>query len=177
MHFDPDAANWLSAHRDLLLRKRGGGVPANPVDEAGVIDLLSAYAVFYDAGDIDALLDLFSPDATYASYLGSYTGHADLRANFAPLVERYDGAAHMVTNTTVLVTSENEAEAVSYLLAQIQTNDGVAYAFTGTYQDRLERTDGLWRFKSRLVLDGLAHTINAIPVENRLPGATHKEDE
>ena len=164
--------DWLAAHQELLRRK----ACATPVDGHAqhvdaIRDLLVAYAVHYDAGDTEAMLALFEPDAVYESMLGRCEGREALRANFGPLIDRYARTAHLVVNSTVHVVTDTEAEAASYLHAIVQTRDDVAYGFCGSYQDQLTRRSGGWRIAHRFVADGLAYHADPIEPAKRLPPA------
>ncbi|GAC1325540.1 MAG: hypothetical protein NVSMB13_08900 [Mycobacteriales bacterium] len=168
----PPAADtrWLDAHQRLLAATRADPRPVDHDAVAEVRDLLTAYAVFYDAGDVEAILSVFAPDATYTTFLGTFHGTAELRANFTPLVKRYRRAAHLLANVTVHVRTAEQAEAASYLHAVVQTHDGVAYSLVGSYEDTLVRRDGSWLIANRTVHDGLAYTVDPIEPANRLGG-------
>lgn len=163
-----DATSWLEAHRRLIHRKLAGECNQDAEAVAAIHDVLVAYAVLYDAGDIEGLLDLFSESGTYTSYLGTFTGRRELRQNFAELVQHFDRAAHHVTNITVCLTSDTTAEAAGYVSAVVTTDTGVAYSFTGSYDDRLVKVDGRWKIDRRIVRDGIAYDVDRIPLSSRL---------
>ncbi|WP_168588570.1 nuclear transport factor 2 family protein [Saccharopolyspora sp. ASAGF58] len=164
--------DWLAAHQEILRRKTLAAPVEGHAEHAHAItDLLVAYAVHYDAGDLDSMIELFEPDATYESLLGRCEGHDALRANFAPLIARYARTAHLVVNSTVHVTSSTAADAVSYLHALVQTRDGIAYGLCGSYQDQVTRRSGTWRIARRFVADGLAYRTEQIEPADRLPPA------
>lgn len=71
---------WLASHRAAVLRR--DGIPDPAVADA-ITDLLARYTVCYDSHDVDGVVDVFAPDATYVTSLGHFTGHAQIRANFA----------------------------------------------------------------------------------------------
>ena len=152
-----------------MLSTSDDGGPENAEEARLITDVLIAYTVFYDAGDIDQVLSLFAPDATYSSFLGTFSGTTELRTNFAPLVARYRRSAHLLSNVTISLRGPEAAHANSYVHAVMQPHDGPAYAFVGSYEDTLAKRDGRWRIVTRTVHDGLAYAVEPIEPAERLP--------
>jgi ketosteroid isomerase-like protein len=99
--------------------------------------LKTAYVVGYGADDVDGVLETFTPDATYTTFLGSFHGAEAIRKNFTTLRDRYDRTAHMVSNVTIQLTST--AAESSYVHAATQIHDGLAHTIpTITPAGRLE---------------------------------------
>lgn len=163
----PDDASWLSPHQ-ALLRSTSPAAAPDAAAAAEIQDLLVRYAVCYDAGDVDGVLDTFTADATYETFLGTFEETDQIRQNFAGLIARYRSSAHLIANQLIRLEGPNQARACAYVHAAVQTKDGLAYAFIGSYDDDLRRTTSGWRIARRAVRDGTAYTIAAIEPESRL---------
>lgn len=51
-------------------------------DRAGLADLLAGYVLGLDVGDVDAVVDLFTPDGEFRVYGRAFAGHDGLRGMF-----------------------------------------------------------------------------------------------
>lgn len=101
-------------------------------DRLAVQELVSRYAWALDTSDADLMASIFTPDGTFSGELGSYTGHAELRA----WVESRDPALrvtqHFVSN--LMLTADG---------------DPVGVQSSGFYQGRVVKHDGKWLFATR----------------------------
>lgn len=115
--------------------------------------LFTRYACSLDRGDVAAVVDCFTPDATLASpVLGRFEGHEGIRAfamRTADLL-REEGVQfrHVVSNLEVDVAGD-VARATCYLL-DFRTRGGRTELLSpGVYDCDLRRAEGRWRFARR----------------------------
>ncbi len=57
-------------------------------EEARIRDLLSEYCYRYDAGDVDGVVQLFTPDAVIGNATGTHRGREAIRQNYADFVAK-----------------------------------------------------------------------------------------
>ena len=111
------------------------------------------YATSLDAGDVEAVVDCFTVDASLSSpVLGVFRGHEGIRdfAERTACLKREEGVQfrHVVSNLVVDVTGDT-ARATCYLL-DFRTRDGKTQLLSpGEYSCTLRKTDGRWRFERR----------------------------
>jgi 3-phenylpropionate/cinnamic acid dioxygenase small subunit len=116
--------------------------------------LLLSYATHADAGQPDALLALFVPDAELRVPGRTFTGQDRLGRFFG--VGRSNDAAphqtkHVLTNMVVDVVDGGRATAVTYF----QVLQGVGISAWGRYIDELTEVDGEWRIVTcEIAVDG-----------------------
>jgi uncharacterized protein (TIGR02246 family) len=168
MSATPPTVEWVTAHRDAVLAKRADLRPIDHDAEAEIRDLLVNYTTCYDCQDIDGVLDVFAPDATYTTLLGTFRGRDELRGNYEALVAKFRRTAHLMLNQTIHVTSPTEARAFSYLHSVVELLNGAGYTLVGSYQDQLEKRDGRWYIVTRVVLDGISSKMRPLAAEDRL---------
>src|SRR5258708_4467299 len=120
-HPSPDT-ELFATHRALLRTPRVS--PAAPLDrldrldaERDINDTLNAYVVFYDAADIDGVVDAFTEDATLANIVGTFRGRAEIRTHFEQMTTGVAHAVHLTLNTIIRVESMDRARSASYLYA------------------------------------------------------------
>jgi ketosteroid isomerase-like protein len=129
--------------------------PANLAEWFDIQALFVRYATSLDHGDVQAVVDCFTADATLESpVLGRFSGHAGIRA-FAErtaALKREAGVQfrHVVTNLAAQVDG-NRAHATCYLL-DFRTRGGATVLLSpGEYGCDLVRSEGRWRFTRRVV--------------------------
>jgi ketosteroid isomerase-like protein len=117
---------------------------------AGVQATIAAYAHALDAGRTDDLVELFCPDGV-AEIVGSGTfeGHEAIRAAYAGWAPKRP-QLHLVANTLITSSSEDEATAASSVVLLHRGESGWAVRLVGRYDDTLHRHDGVWRFRRRV---------------------------
>ena len=120
--------------------------------EAQIRALLADYALALDAGDIDGCLELFTADAQFQVYGGSFEGPDDIGKMFgdAPRGVHHTGASRIeVRGDTATARSQ-----VLFVRA------GDLHLRPALYDDHLVREGGRWRFQIRrcrfVTTDGLA---------------------
>ena len=117
---------------------------------AGVQSAIAAYAHALDGGRIDDLVELFWPDGVSEIVgVGTFEGHDALRAGYAGFAPTQP-QLHLVANTVITSSTEDEATAVSNLAFLGRGEAGWAVHLIGRYDDTLRRHDGEWRFQRRV---------------------------
>jgi uncharacterized protein (TIGR02246 family) len=129
-------------------------------DRQMINDLFVRYTTALDAGDVETIVGCFTEDGVLESpAVGVYSGHQGIREfaeRFARFRERGSQLRHFISNLAVQVDADT-ARATCYLLTVITRNGMTELMPPGTYDCRLSKTAGQWRFRHRLVvLDGEA---------------------
>ena len=125
-------------------------------DRLAIEDLFVRYTTALDRGDVETLVDCFTPDGSLDSpAVGSHAGHAAIRAfaeRFAAFNRRGAQLRHVISNLAVEIDGER-ARATCYLL-NILTRDGESRLLApGRYEcDLVKSADGRWRFQRRVVI-------------------------
>jgi ketosteroid isomerase-like protein len=116
---------------------------------AGVRTVLGAHAQAQDAGRTDDVVALYTPDAVLeVPGLDPIEGHDALRDAFkgwAPTKPQL----HLVSNTAVTSSSEDEATAVSDVAFLQRGEAGWTVQIVGHYDDTLRHQDGEWLLHRR----------------------------
>lgn len=118
----------------------------NAFDEQGIAaiieieQLLGRYAVGMTKDDIDAVMDVFTPDGTYSAFGDTYS-----LADFPTLVAAAPKGLFMV-GTPVLELDGDEGTGEQPLCFIDQTNHAMRI---GWYTDTYRRTERGWRLRTR----------------------------
>lgn len=117
-------------------------MPISPEDDTEIRDLLARYCLYLDLEDVEAWVDLFTPDASYHVYGRVFSGHAGLRrmASGAP------GGLHLGGPPVIDRIDDNHAATLQNLLF---VERGTTVFRSAVYRDELVRTDGGWRIATR----------------------------
>lgn len=138
----PRCHNDSPEHRALVLH-----------EEAEVLDLFRRYHYHYDAGNINAVMDLFTEDCAVINPRGTYVGAEAIRSNYDYLTGGRYFIQHFGTNHLVRF-EENMQEAWlgAFYQSVVIVRKGKAFNVGGTYLDRLRKdADGKWRiFEQRI---------------------------
>ena len=125
-------------------------------ERLAIEDLFVRYTTALDRGDVETLVDCFTPDGALDSpAVGSHAGHAAIRAfaeRFAEFNRRGSQLRHVISNLAVDLDGDR-ARATCYLL-NILTRDGESRLLApGRYEcDLVKSADGRWRFQRRVVI-------------------------
>ena len=119
--------------------------------------LIHLYSMLNDAGDFQAMADMFTADGVFARPSQGdvlIRGREAILAAYTSRPPRF--TRHMITTVVVTVEDADNATAHSYLsLHAGQAGQGLprpaepAYLI-GDFKDRLVRVEGVWKFKARL---------------------------
>ncbi|MFI6338920.1 YybH family protein [Streptomyces sp. NPDC050535] len=116
---------------------------------AGVRGVIGAHTQAQDAGRTDEVVALYAPDAVLElPGMDPIEGHDALRDAFkswAPTQPQL----HLVTNTVVTSTTEDEVTATSDVAFLQRGESGWAVQLVGHYDDTLRRHEGVWRLHRR----------------------------
>lgn len=142
-------------------------VSGDATDRADIGDLLARLAHYADESEVDAYLDLFTPDAVWelrsATSAGAQpdrrVGRADIEAGV--IARRTAGGQgpgsrtrHVITTIDVHEITDNEARTVAYWQFYTDTTDAPRLAAMGQYEDLFRRTPAGWRLARRTITAG-----------------------
>jgi len=124
-----------------------------PEDHVAITQLLARYCLTLDHDDVDAWVQLFTPDATYEVFGRSFQGHDGLRR----MMSGAPGGLHLGGPAVIEMLGPDHARTQQSLLF-IDRASGVSRR--AVYADELRRTAAGWRFASRrcrfMVRDGFS---------------------
>lgn len=131
---------------------------ADVADRLALRTLVEAYSFAVDRRDVDAFVELFSPDATLTVHdtdgatTGSYSGRGELAA-LPDRLRRYERTMHLVHNHEVDIAGP-EASGEVYCTAHHVSGGGAGSSdrvLAIRYVDRYRRDADRWRFRARQV--------------------------
>ena len=138
---------------------------SNLEDRAAIHDLFTRYCCALDDGEIEAVVDCFSVDATLKSPIIDISGGDEIRAfarRFAAQRAAGTQFRHMVSNIAVTITG-NRAAASAYLLVLISKDGNHRSLPPGRYACELIKEDsGQWRFTRRTVFHDHDYALEGI---------------
>jgi SnoaL-like domain len=116
---------------------------------AGVQAAIAAYTHALDDGRTDDVVAAYCPDGFCdMPGLGRHVGHEALRRAYGQLAP--NGGRHLVFNTDLVEWDDAEATVRSDVVLLMKGERGWKIGVVGRYDDVLHRTDGTWRFHSRV---------------------------
>ncbi|MFJ5302826.1 nuclear transport factor 2 family protein [Streptomyces sp. NPDC088350] len=116
---------------------------------AGVRAVLGAHTQAQDAGRTDDIVALYTPDGVLEiPGMDPVEGRDAIHAAFKGW-EPVKPQLHLVTNTVVTSTGEDEARALSDVVFLQRGEAGWAVGVVGHYDDTLRRQDGSWLLHRR----------------------------
>lgn len=126
-------------------------------DKLAIHEVLANYCYYFDDGEFDRWIDLFSELALLdLGALGLFQGKEGLRAflQAVPLTDGLPMMKHCLMNEIINVKGA-AGTAKSYLVVYTLCGDSApAVTLCGRYEDELEKQGGRWLFKKRkLCLD------------------------
>ena len=124
-------------------------------DRLAINDLFVRYTTALDAGDVETIVGCFTEDGSLESpAVGTYSGRRAIREfaeRFARFRERGAQLRHIISNLAIRLDGDR-ATATCYLLNVITRNGKSELLAPGRYECQLERIDGEWLLKHRLVI-------------------------
>lgn len=120
-------------------------------DRDEIIDLTIAYTWALDTKNLDALRDVFLPDATATLRNVDCVGVDAIIARIGGAVLRLDVTQHLVGNQQVVVDGDTATCRCQLQSQHVKagTEGGDNYIVGGRYDDRLVRTPHGWRIAHR----------------------------
>jgi uncharacterized protein (TIGR02246 family) len=127
-------------------------------DELAVRNLVARVALYADGPDVDAYVDLFTPDAVWDMPGAPRKGHAEIRAGSeerraAGQIGPGSNTRHVVSTVAVRVDGDG-AVADSYWQFYVDTSTEPRLQLMGSYHDELVRTPAGWRLSRRQIAIG-----------------------
>ena len=123
-------------------------------DRDAIAELMSHYAWAMDAGDFEALNDVFTEDASFVIHIAG----ADSVGPIAPRKEivdfigstitgQQDQRRHVVTNQRYEREGEDDAVVTTTLTLNVVADGKHTVQSTGVYRAEVVREDGSWRIR------------------------------
>ncbi len=124
-----------------------------PEDHVAISDLMARYCLTLDLDDVEGLVALFTPDATYEVYGRAFCGHDGLRK----MLLGAPGGLHLGGPPVIDMLDAGHARTTRNLLF-VERRTGVTRS--AVYTDELQRTEAGWRITATqcrfIVADGLS---------------------
>lgn len=123
-------------------------------DRLAIYDLIGRYAVLVDAGDFDALTDLFTSDAVidFSAFSGPVGSPAAIKEFLASTLPMFSRTQHMMGLPLVDLAGDTATARTSCTNPMVMTHgDGKTgvWLIGLWYDDEFRRTDDGWRFTAR----------------------------
>ena len=125
-------------------------------NELEIRELLAAYALSLDAGDIDQCVQLFATDAEFLVYGRSFAGHAGIGKMFR------DAARGLHLTGAARIDVRGDAATARSQVLFVRAEDSVQL-WPALYEDELVREDGRWRFRRRRCRFVTSHGLSDSP--------------
>jgi hypothetical protein len=133
-------------------------------DDRAIRDLHLAYTYSYDAGDVAGAIRCFHRDCVLVNPRGIYEGIAAIEANYRFLITRRRFSFHNTTNVTVRISDDgSEAGMTAYLDGVAVQLTGTVVGISGTYVDRLVRTEDGWKIIERRITSNVRYHLPVAP--------------
>ena len=127
-------------------------------DELAVRNVVARVALYADGPDVDAYVNLFTPDAAWEMPGAPRRGHAEIRAGSeerraAGQIGPGSNTRHVVSTVAVTVDGD-KAVADSYWQFYVDTASAPRLQLMGTYHDELVRVGADWKLARRQIAIG-----------------------
>ena len=120
-------------------------------DKAALVNLSVLYSMAVDDHDLDAVVTCFAADGTFTRLGNTVRGHADLRAFYASMFDRYVTTLHTPeSHVAVVDVDAGTATGVVNGHGELALGDQLLLA-AYRYDDRYVRLDDRWVFASRSI--------------------------
>ncbi len=129
----------------------------DPKDHLEILDLISEYSRSFDSGDLEAFANLFTPDGSLATPVGTGTTRTEIRewarARWELLRKQGVSPRHFQTNTLLTRTGPDEVRGTTQLLLIWLSSDTGAAELKGVarYDDEFRNTSEGWRIHRRSI--------------------------
>lgn len=153
--FLPDAfaeAAWTDAPNVSAMRRPDEPTLAALRAESELRDFVHRYANTLDRGDIDGVMDFFTSDCVMITQRGTFSGTAELRAEFERMVRDAPRRLHHLTNVSVRLADDLETAYVScYVTAILESLSGATHSVCGLIVVQVVGGAGQWKIQQRWV--------------------------
>jgi hypothetical protein len=124
-------------------------------DHAAIRELIAAYALTLDSGDIDLCVRLFTADADFLVYGRSFAGHGGIGKMFRDAPH----GLHLTGVSRIEVRGEAATARSQVLFVRADS----LQLRPALYDDELARVDGRWRFRRRRCRFVTSHGLSDSP--------------
>ena len=142
--------------------------------------LMVRCAVRYDAGKVEDLLRLFTPDVVVDSPLGLYQGQEQVRRYYLDVLANFRQSQHFLTNIDIELdpATGEPASGTAYVQAFVLRNDGRDYALGAVYHDTFRFDGQQWLIARHAIEDRFCYEVSTFDPKERLrwtgwPGQEH----
>jgi len=127
-------------------------------DELAARNVVARVALYADGPDVDAYVNLFTPDAAWEMPGAPRHGHAEIRAGSeerraAGQIGPGSNTRHVVSTVAVTIDGD-KAVADSYWQFYVDTASAPRLQLMGTYHDELVRVGADWKLARRQITIG-----------------------
>ena len=121
-------------------------------DKFAITELIARYNHAIDGGNPDGVADCFFDDGTFEGRSGYFAGREQLR-RLGMTATAFLLPRHIVSNILIEGRRDNVnvADIKSHLLFYEVTPTGFNFKTSGIYTDVVEKSQGTWKFRSRLM--------------------------
>jgi hypothetical protein len=119
-------------------------------DELAVRRILAIYCHRCDDGEFAKLVDLFTPEGSFAYQGEAVTGHEQLRDWFEDRQPPERRGKHLTTNTVIDIDGDRAHGESDFVFLRL-VDGSPSPAVTGRYRDELHRVNGRWLIHRREV--------------------------
>ena len=120
-------------------------------DKAALVNLSVLYSMAVDDHDLDTVVACFAPDGSFTRLGTTVRGHADLRAFYGSMMDRYVTTLHTPESHVAVVDVEaGTATGVVNGHGELALGDKLLLA-AYRYDDSYVRLDGRWVFAARTI--------------------------
>lgn len=140
----------LSLHVALARRRgpQGKDLEARVARLEAINDVqrvLHQYAYSYDAGDIDAMMEIYSDDCVLINGSGTYIGVDAIRSNYLEAISARETAFHHLADVEIATSDDIEEVWATGYLHNLAVRDGSPGGTMATCVFHLRRFDNAWR--------------------------------
>ena len=126
-------------------------------DRLDVMDLIARYAVCLDKGDVDGVVDVFTPDAVWDHINGPSIGHEVIRKRIGFIMDNHkvgkDPALlrHFVGLPQISGDGESCVARTYVIIFDYESEEKthIRVPLVGSYEDQCVKVDGQWRIARR----------------------------
>ena len=124
-------------------------------DQVSIRELIAAYALALDGGDIDGCVQLFTADAEFLVYGRSFAGHDGIGKMFRDAPR----GLHLTGVSQIDVAGDTATGRTQVLFVR----SGDLVLRPALYDDEMVRDDGRWRFRRRRCQFVTSHGLSDSP--------------